>query len=335
MDPLAPPESPASPDRAAIQQVARLGAAVRENISRVIVGKAAVIDQVLVALLCGGHVLLEDVPGLGKTLLARSLAKSLACSFARIQFTPDLLPSDVTGLSVYNQQAQDFEFRAGPIFSQVVLADEINRATPRTQSALLEAMEEGTTTVDGQTRALPQPFLVLATQNPIELEGTFPLPEAQLDRFLVRLSIGYPDEAEEDAILTRFQQRNPLADLQPVARPAELLAAQAAVRGVEVLPDVRRYILALVRGTRANPALELGASPRGSLALYRTAQAYAALQGRAAVLPDDVKALAPAVLPHRLILNPEARLRNRNVAALVTELLATTPVPVEPAKAER
>jgi MoxR-like ATPase len=335
MDPLASPEPLAAPDRATLQQVARLGAVVRENISRVIVGKTEVIDRVLVALLCGGHVLLEDVPGLGKTLLARSLAKSLACSFARLQFTPDLLPSDVTGLSVYNQQAQDFEFRAGPIFSQVVLADEINRATPRTQSALLEAMEEGTTTVDGQTRALPTPFLVLATQNPIELEGTFPLPEAQLDRFLVRLSIGYPDEAEEDAILTRFQQHNPLADLQPVARPADLLTAQAAVRTVEVLPDVRRYILALVRGTRDNPALELGASPRGSLALYRTAQAYAALQGRAAVLPDDVKALAPAVLPHRLILNPEARLRNRNVAALVTELLATTPVPVEPAKAER
>ena len=335
MDSLSPASPPAPPDRAAIQQVARLGAAVRENSSRVIVGKADVIDRVLVALLCGGHVLLEDVPGLGKTLLARSLAKSLACSFARLQFTPDLLPSDVTGLSVYNQQAQDFEFRAGPIFNQVVLADEINRATPRTQSALLEAMEEGTTTVDGQTRPLPTPFLVLATQNPIELEGTFPLPEAQLDRFLLRLSIGYPDEAEEDAILTRFQHHNPLGDLQPVARPADLLAAQAAVRTVEVQPDVRRYVLALVRGTRGNPALELGASPRGSLALYRTAQAYAALQGRPAVLPDDVKALAPAVLPHRLILNPEARLRNRNVAQLVTELLATTPVPVEPAKAER
>jgi MoxR-like ATPase len=335
MDSLSPPSPPAPPDRAAIQQVARLGAVVRENISRVIVGKTDVIDRVLVALLCGGHVLLEDVPGLGKTLLARSLAKSLACSFARLQFTPDLLPSDVTGLSVYNQQAQDFEFRAGPIFNQVVLADEINRATPRTQSALLEAMEEGTTTVDGQTRPLPTPFLVLATQNPIELEGTFPLPEAQLDRFLLRLSIGYPDEAEEDAILTRFQHHNPLGDLQPVARPADLLAAQAAVRTVEVQPDVRRYVLALVRGTRGNPALELGASPRGSLALYRTAQAYAALQGRPAVLPDDVKALAPAVLPHRLILNPEARLRNRNVAQLVTELLATTPVPVEPAKAER
>ncbi len=335
MDGSAPPDAQGSPDAAALQQVVRLGAAVRENISRVIVGKIDVIDRVLVALLCGGHVLLEDVPGLGKTLLARSLAKSLSCSFARIQFTPDLLPSDVTGLSVYNQQAQDFQFRAGPIFSQVVLADEINRATPRTQSALLEAMEEGTTTVDGQTRPLPAPFLVLATQNPIELEGTFPLPEAQLDRFLVRLSIGYPDEAEEEAILVRFRRSSPLLDLGPVATPTDLLTAQAAVRTIEVLPEVRRYIVALVRGTRANPALELGASPRGSLALYRTAQAYAALQGRLSVLPDDVKALAPAVLPHRLILNPEARLRNRNVAQIVTDLLSTTPVPVEPAKAER
>ena len=335
MSSLPSSQSTAGPDAAGLRQVVALAARVRENVSRVIVGKSAVIDRVLVALFCGGHVLLEDVPGLGKTLLARSLARSLACSFARIQFTPDLLPSDVTGLSIFNQQERAFEFRPGPIFNQVVLADEINRATPRTQSALLEAMEEATSTVDGHTRALPAPFLVLATQNPIELEGTFPLPEAQLDRFLLRLSIGYPAEEEEEAILTRFERRSPLLDLEPVAAADAVLAAQAAVRTVEVTPDVRRYIVALVRGTRDNPALELGASPRGSLALYRTAQAYAALQGRSAVLPDDVKALAPAVLPHRLILHPEARLRNRDVAQLIAEVLASTPVPVEPVRPER
>ncbi len=316
-------------DTAAVAQVAELSDRVRANVERVIIGKPEVVDRVLVALLCEGHVLLEDVPGLGKTTLARALAQSLACRFTRIQFTPDLLPSDVTGLSIYNQQQQAFEFRPGPVFTQILLADEINRATPRTQSALLEAMEERTTTVDGHTMPLPRPFLVLATQNPIELEGTFPLPEAQLDRFLIRLRIGYPGEAEEEAILQRFERANPLQTLQAVAQADEVTAAQAIVRTVEVTPDVRHYIVALVRATRDQAALDLGASPRGSLALYRTTQAYAAMQGRIAVKPDDVKALAPYVLPHRLILNPEARLRNRDLDQLVRELLAQVPAPVE------
>ncbi|HUS15322.1 MAG TPA: MoxR family ATPase, partial [Chloroflexia bacterium] len=276
-------------------RVRDLAARVRANIQRVIIGKPEVIDRVLAALLCEGHVLLEDVPGLGKTVLARSLAQSLAATFSRIQFTPDLLPSDVTGLSIYNQQQQAFEFRPGPVFTQVLLADEINRATPRTQSALLEAMEERTTTVDGRTMALPRPFLVLATQNPIELEGTFPLPEAQLDRFLIRLRIGYPEAAEEEAILDRFARHNPLHTLAAVANAEELLAAQAIVRGVEVTSEVRRYIVAIVRTTREQAALDLGASPRGSLALYRTAQAVAAMSGRAMVTPDDVKQMAPYV----------------------------------------
>ncbi len=328
---LHPPAAPA--DAAAVARVRDLADRVRANVSRVIVGKPAVIDRVLAALLCEGHVLLEDVPGLGKTMLARSLAQSLACSFARIQFTPDLLPSDVTGLSVYNQQQQEFQFRPGPVFTQVLLADEINRATPRTQSALLEAMEERTTTVDGRTMPLPRPFLVLATQNPIELEGTFPLPEAQLDRFLIRLRVGYPEADEEEAILERFARSNPLQDLAAVAGVEDLIAAQTTVRAVEVTPEVRRYVVALVRATRNQTALDLGASPRGSLALYRTAQAQAAMQGRTMVIPDDVKQMAPYVLPHRLILNPEARLRNRDLDGLVLELLAQVPAPVEPTSA--
>jgi MoxR-like ATPase len=328
---LHPPAAPA--DAAAVARVRDLADRVRANVSRVIVGKPAVIDRVLAALLCEGHVLLEDVPGLGKTMLARSLAQSLACTFARIQFTPDLLPSDVTGLSVYNQQQQEFQFRPGPVFTQVLLADEINRATPRTQSALLEAMEERTTTVDGRTMPLPRPFLVLATQNPIELEGTFPLPEAQLDRFLIRLRVGYPEADEEEAILERFARSNPLQDLAAVAGVEDLIAAQTTVRAVEVTPEVRRYVVALVRATRNQTALDLGASPRGSLALYRTAQAQAAMQGRTMVIPDDVKQMAPYVLPHRLILNPEARLRNRDLDGLVLELLAQVPAPVEPTSA--
>jgi MoxR-like ATPase len=262
-------------------------------------------------------------------MLAKSVARTLGCSFRRIQFTPDLLPSDVTGLSFFNQREQAFEFRAGPIFSQVVLADEVNRATPRTQSALLECMEERQVTVEGETRPLPRPFLVLATQNPVELEGTFPLPEAQLDRFLLRLSLGYPARDEEKTILRRFRTTSPLDDLEPVVTADELLAMARLCRKVHVADAVEDYLLAIVAATREHPVLELGASPRASLALYRTAQALAALHGRAYVLPDDVKGLAPAVLGHRLIASTRARLRGRGLSEVVDEILSTVPVPVE------
>jgi len=309
-----------------IQQVARR---VQQNVARVIVGKDEVIELCLVALLCEGHILFEDVPGIGKTTLAKALARSLGCSFSRIQFTPDLLPSDVTGISFFNQKTQEFEFRPGPVMSQVVLADEINRATPRTQSALLECMQERQATVDGVTRPLPRPFMVLATQNPIELEGTFPLPEAQVDRFLMRLRLGYPSEADEGEILRRYEREDPLAELTPVLQPDELLAMQQQVRTVHVEDDLRDYVVQVVRATRQHQAVELGASPRGALFLYRTAQALAAVRGRDFVLPDDVKALAPPVLAHRLILNPEARLRGRQVEQIVQEIVNTVPVPVE------
>ncbi len=303
--------------------------AIRANIAKVIVGKDAVIDLALVALLCEGHILFEDVPGIGKTTLAKALARSLACSFRRIQFTPDLMPSDVTGLAVYNQKTQEFEFRAGPIMTQVLLADEINRATPRTQSALLEAMQERQLTVDGATKILPRPFLVLATQNPIELEGTFPLPEAQLDRFFMKLELGYPTEAEESAILSRFERDEPLESLQPVMDTETILAMQRVIRTVRVEASVREYIVALVRATRAHPAVELGASPRGSLYLYHAAQAHAAIQGRAFVLPDDVKFLAPFVLTHRLIISAQTRLRGRDVKEILRQVIESVPVPVE------
>ena len=300
-----------------------------DNIERVIVGKRDVIDLLLVALLCEGHVLIEDVPGTGKTMLAKSLARTLDCSFRRIQFTPDLLPSDVTGVSFFNQRAQEFEFRAGPIFSQVVLADEINRATPRTQSALLECMEERQVSTEGETRPLPRPFLVLATQNPIELEGTFPLPEAQLDRFLLRLSVGYPAEAGEKEIVRRFRAGSPLDELPAVVAESELVGMQRLVRQVHVSEAVEDYVVRLVRASRLHASLQLGGSPRATLGLYRCAQAYAALQGRAFVLPDDVKHLAPSVLTHRVIASPQARLRGRTAAEIVGELLNTVPVPVE------
>lgn len=302
---------------------------LQANVERVIVGKAEVVRLAMVALLCEGHILVEDVPGLGKTMLAKSIAKSLGCVFRRIQFTPDLMPSDITGIQYYNQKLGEFAFREGPLNSQVVLADEINRATPRTQAALLEAMEERQITVEGVTMQLPRPFLVMATQNPIELEGTFPLPEAQLDRFLVRLRLGYPDEDGEDEILQRFETTNPLDTLQPEVEASELIRLIGALTHLHVDPSVRHYAVKIVRATREDPAFELGASPRASLALFRTARALAAISGRDYVLPDDVKAMAPYVLPHRLILSTQARLRGRDAEELVGEILQRVPVPVE------
>ena len=309
-----------------IQEVARR---LRENIQKVIVGKDEVINQTLIAVLCEGHILLEDVPGIGKTTLARALATSLGCSFRRIQFTPDLLPSDVTGLNWFNQKEQEFSFRPGPILSQVVLADEINRATPRTQSALLEAMQERQLTVDGVTRLLPRPFLVLATQNPVELEGTFPLPEAQIDRFLLRIAIGYPTRDEENAILERFRLDDPLPDLDAVTSPEEIIQLQAARRQIRVEDSLRDYIVRVARATREHPEIELGASPRATLALYQAAQAWAAIQGREYVLPDDVKKLAPVVLTHRLMISPQAQLRGRRPQEVVAGVVETVSVPVE------
>jgi MoxR-like ATPase len=302
---------------------------VKDAVSEVVVGKSDTIDQLLIALLCRGHVLLEDVPGVGKTLLARSLAATLACTFRRVQFTPDVLPSDVTGSSVFDQQRSDFEFRPGPVFTQVLLADEINRATPRAQSALLEAMEEGQVTVDGESRLLPEPFLVLATQNPIELEGTFPLPEAQLDRFLLRVALGYPTKEEEDAIVRRFEDDNPLPRVRPVIGPAEVADLQRQRGRVLVSEPVRAQLIDLVRATRQDQRISLGASPRAALALHRAVQARALLQGRDYVLPDDVKALAGPVLGHRLILTAQARLRGETPEGVLASIIEGVDVVVE------
>lgn len=298
------------------------------NVEKVIVGKRETIQLLMVAILCDGHVLLEDVPGVGKTMLARATATSLAGSFKRLQCTPDLLPNDVTGVSVYNQRTGEFEFRPGPVFVNILLADEINRATPRTQSALLEAMQEHQVTVDGITHSLASPFLVLATQNPIEYEGTFPLPEAQLDRFLMRVSMGYPEKKDERQILTNLQHEHPINALQPVADCQQLLIFQRQVWDVFVDETLQDYILDLVAATRAHPSLALGGSPRASLALYKTAQAYAAIHGRDHVIPDDIKTLAPVTLTHRLIVTPEAELRGKNPRAVLNEILETLPLDI-------
>ncbi len=302
------------------------GDRVVANVERVIVGKHSEVRLALVALLCRGHLLIEDVPGTGKTVLAKAIARSLGCSFRRIQFTPDLLPSDVTGLSIYNQKTQEFEFRPGPIIAQVVLADEINRATPKTQSALLECMEERQATIDGTTYPMPDPFLVIATQNPIEYEGTFALPEAQLDRFMLRLRLGYPQPLEEIVILDEQKRRHPIDELQEVCGVEELRELQAAVREVYVDSSVSDYIVRLVNATRSHPDVYLGASPRGSIALYRAGQALAALFGRDYVIPDDVKTLAEPALAHRLIIKTAASVHDVHAGQVVRELLDTIPI---------
>jgi MoxR-like ATPase len=296
-------------------------------VEQVLVGKTAEVEQTIIGLAANGHLLIEDVPGVGKTMLAKSLARATGCTFKRIQFTPDLLPSDVTGVSIYNQRSGEFEFRAGPIVAHVVLADEINRATPKTQSALLEAMEEQQVTVEGVTRPLPAPFIVLATQNPIEYEGTFPLPEAQLDRFLLRIHLGYPEPSQEAAVLERQILRHPIEDLRAVTSASDLQQVQQAVRGVHVEPGIQRYIVHVVGLTRDHPDVYLGASPRGSLALMRASQARAMLQARDYVIPDDVKALASAALAHRLIMSPEARMRNATARGVIDQVLREVPVP--------
>ncbi|MEM7334477.1 MAG: MoxR family ATPase [Chloroflexota bacterium] len=302
---------------------------LKENIQKVIIGKDDIIELALIAMLCEGHLLLEDVPGTGKTMLAKTIAASLGSTFRRVQFTPDLLPSDVTGIYYFDQKEKEFEFRAGPIFSEILLADEINRATPRTQSALLEAMQERQVTIDITTHKLPRPFLVLATQNPVELEGTFPLPEAQLDRFIMKVAMGYPSDSEENEILLRFERQDPLLTLEPVLQPEDIVAMQDEVRKVRVEESIRQYIVNVCRATRDHEDIELGASPRATMALYRTCQAMAAIRGRDFVIPDDVKVMAPFVLTHRLMINPQTRLRGRKPADIMRDVVNVVPVPVE------
>ena len=313
-----------------MQSVQDLSTAVQRvinNVEKVIVGKAESVAFSLIAVICNGHVLIEDVPGVGKTVLTKAIARSIGCSFKRIQFTPDLLPSDVTGVSIYNQKTANFEFRPGPIMAQIVLADEINRATPKTQSALLEAMEEAQVTVDGATYSLPNPFMVMATQNPIEYEGTFPLPEAQLDRFLMNIKLGYPRAQDEINILDSHQFHHPLDDLEQIMRAEELVQIQQQVRTVHVDPSIREYIVAIANATRSHSNVYLGASPRGSLALFRASQALAAIRGRNYVIPDDIKLLTKATLAHRLIVTPAARVRGMTSTAILDEILQTVAVP--------
>lgn len=313
-----------------MQSVKDLATAVQRviaNVEKVIVGKAEPVSFSLIAVLCRGHVLIEDVPGVGKTVLTKAIARSIGCSFKRIQFTPDLLPSDVTGVSIYNQKTGNFEFRAGPVMAQIVLADEINRATPKTQSALLEAMEEAQLTVDGVSYRLPDPFMVMATQNPIEYEGTFPLPEAQLDRFMMNITIGYPLMQDEINILDSHQHHHPLEDLSQIMTADELVHIQQQIRNIHVDQSIREYIVSITQSTRNHTHIYLGASPRGSLSLFRASQALAAMRGRGYVIPDDVKALAQATLAHRLIVTPAARVRSISSAQILDEILQTVPVP--------
>jgi MoxR-like ATPase len=313
-----------------MQSVPDLAAAVQRvinNVEKVIVGKAESVAFSLIAVICRGHILIEDVPGVGKTVLTKAIARSIGCTFKRIQFTPDLLPSDITGVSIYNQKTDNFEFRAGPIMAQIVLADEINRATPKTQSALLEAMEETQITIDGLTYRLPEPFMVMATQNPIEYEGTFPLPEAQLDRFMMNIKLGYPKTGDEMNILDTHQFHHPLDDLEQIMTAEELVLIQQQIRSIHVDPSIREYIVAIANATRNHNSLYLGSSPRGSLALYRASQALAAIRGRGYVIPDDVKLLTKPTLAHRIIVTPAARVRAITSTAILDEILQSVPVP--------
>jgi len=318
-----------------MEKVQSLVGKVVANVEKVIIGKHNEVQQTLLALLCQGHLLIEDVPGVGKTMLARAVAKSIGCTFRRIQFTPDMLPSDVTGVSVFNQKTREFEFRPGPVMAQIVLTDEINRATPKTQSALLEAMEERQITVDGVTYPMELPFLVMATQNPIEYEGTFPLPEAQLDRFMLRINLGYPSQANEIAILDSQQYQHPIESISQVISVEELVEAQNAVKEVYVDPLIKEYIVVLVKATREHPDIYLGASPRGSLALYQTSRALAAVQDRDYVIPDDIKVLVEPTLAHRLIVSPSARIKDVNPRTVVEEIVQSVPVPGARVKAQR